>query len=136
MHSNGFEPIANADARVLILGTLPGKASLERREYYAQPRNAFWEIMARLISTPADLCYEERTQKLLENHIALWDVCANAERFGSLDKKIRMSTVTPNDFNAFLGIHDQISLICFNGAHAERIFRRKVLPIPSVAQQP
>ncbi|OZA12577.1 MAG: DNA-deoxyinosine glycosylase, partial [Hydrogenophilales bacterium 17-62-8] len=85
MHDTGFPPIADAHARILILGSLPGQVSLQRQQYYAQPQNAFWKIMGRLFDAGPELAYAERTQRLVENGIALWDVCASAQRPGSLD---------------------------------------------------
>lgn len=126
--SNGFAPIARADARVLILGTLPGTLSLARGEYYAQPRNAFWRIMSVLVGASLDAPYSERTSRLTQSGIALWDVCAAAERRGALDAAIEWSTVVTNDFTSFLTRYPGIVLICFNGATAENLYRRKVLP--------
>src|ERR1017187_7782411 len=83
--SKCFEPVAGADARVLILGSLPGKVSLERGEYYAQPYNAFWRIMGELVGASRDLPYQNRLELLKQHHIALWDVCAAGFRAGSLD---------------------------------------------------
>jgi hypoxanthine-DNA glycosylase len=126
--SCGFKAISRSDARVLILGTLPGKVSLETGEYYAQPRNAFWRIMAELIGCSPELCYEHRKRQLIERGIALWDVLASGCRAGSLDSEIQMSTVVSNDFRTFFEMHKNIELICFNGAKAAKIYESKVLP--------
>jgi hypoxanthine-DNA glycosylase len=111
---------------VLILGSLPSTASLERRQYYAHSRNAFWTIMEKLFGASRGLPYAARLLRLKECGVALWDVCASACRPGSLDSKISDAAV--NDFNAFFSSHRGIKLICFNGAEAHRIFRRQILP--------
>jgi hypoxanthine-DNA glycosylase len=128
MHATGFPPVAAADARVLILGSLPGAVSLARREYYAQPQNGFWRIMGALADAGPDLPYAKRLARLVANRIALWDVCASGFRPGSLDAAIRRDSVTPNDFRGFLDLHPQVGLICFNGATAADLFRRLVSP--------
>lgn len=128
MNSIGFPPVATADAKVLILGSLPGRVSLLHREYYAQPRNAFWRIIGSLFGIHPDLPYAERVGRLAEHGVALWDVCAEAHRPGSLDSAISHSTVVANDFAAFLAVHPQIGLICFNGAKAAELYRRTVFP--------
>ena len=126
--SKGFAPVSRADARVLILGSLPGQASLARVQYYAQPRNAFWPIMGRLFGAAPELPYEERLARLVESGVALWDVCAEGRRPGSLDQKIDVASVMPNDFSGFLATHRGVALICLNGAKAGDLFRRKVAP--------
>ena len=128
MTSSGFDAVAGPDARVLILGSLPGPASLERREYYAQPRNAFWRIMSELVGAEPTLPYPERLQILINARIALWDVCARAARAGGLDAAIQLESVEANDIPGFLGSHRAIRLICFNGAKAAELFRRCVEP--------
>ena len=128
MHAKGFPPIANAHARVLILGSLPGQVSLQRQQYYAQPHNAFWKIMGRLFDAGPELPYDERAQRLVQNGIALWDVCAAAQRPGSLDVSIVHSSVVPNDLTAFIESHPDIGLICFNGGKGAELYRRFVLP--------
>jgi hypoxanthine-DNA glycosylase len=128
MHSNGFPPIADAQARILILGSLPGQVSLRMQQYYAQPHNAFWKIMGRLFGAGPELPYDERARRLLGQGIALWDVCAAAERQGSLDAAIVHASVVPNDFAAFIESHPHIGLICFNGGKAAELYRRLVLP--------
>ena len=123
-----FSPVAAADARVLILGSMPGKASLHADQYYAHPRNAFWRIMGDLLGAGPDLLYPERLEKLTKAGIALWDVIAACERESSLDADIVGTTVLPNDFSAFFAVHRSIDRIFFNGAAAEASFRRLVLP--------
>jgi len=128
--SVGFGSVARADARVLVLGSLPGKVSLQRGEYYAQPRNAFWRIMGEIAGASPDRPYKDRLQLLIEHGIALWDVCAAGRRSGSLDSAIELPTVETNDFGEFLRVHSGIRLICFNGQKAKEIFDRKVSPQP------
>jgi len=128
MHAQGFPPIADAHARILILGSLPGQVSLQRQQYYAQPQNAFWKIMGRLFGAGPGLPYANRVQGLVLNGIALWDVCAAAQRPGSLDAAIVHSSVVPNDFAAFVETHPHVELICFNGGKAAELYRRLVLP--------
>lgn len=129
MKSFSFEAVESADARLLILGTLPSVKSLERREYYAHPRNCFWWIMGEVAGALPDLPYAERLERLRQSGIALWDVCRAAERAGSSDTNILPATVEANDFQGFFAHHPRLELICFNGQPAERLFRRKVLPL-------
>ena len=128
MHSQGFPPIARQDARVLVLGSLPGQESLRRRQYYAQPRNAFWPIMGALCGAGPELPYRARARRLAASGIALWDVCAAAFRAGSLDASIVAGSVVVNDFGAFLARHRGIRLVCFNGRTAAELWRRHVQP--------
>jgi len=129
MKSFSFDAVESADARVLILGTLPSVKSLAAGEYYAHPRNCFWWIMGELIGAAPHLPYTERLAQLRLSGIALWDVCKTAERAGSSDAKIALQSVEPNDFRSFFASHPRIELICFNGQPAERLFRRKAMPL-------
>lgn len=117
---------AQSDARVLILGTLPGKLSLEKQQYYAQPRNVFWKIMGELVDARPELPYQTRIQRLQESGIALWDVYAAAAREGSLDANIQTTGSQLNDVATFLKSHPDIRMICFNGKRAEVAFKRGV----------
>jgi TDG/mug DNA glycosylase family protein len=126
--SVGFPPIADAAARVLVLGTLPGVKSLEMREYYAQPHNAFWRIMSELVGAGPTLEYPARLVRLRAHGVAVWDVLAAGEREGSLDSSIVRASIVVNDFNAFFERHRRLRLICFNGQTAAGLFERKVLP--------
>jgi double-stranded uracil-DNA glycosylase len=126
--SRGFAPVSKPDARVLILGSLPGRLSLERSEYYAHPRNSFWRIMSHLTGVPADAAYRDRLQSVTERGGALWDVCAQATRIGSMDHKIQSKTLKLNDFGPFFELHPLIELVCFDGSKAANLYRAKVLP--------
>jgi double-stranded uracil-DNA glycosylase len=126
--SVGFPPIAAADARVLVLGSLPGRTSLEMRQYYAQPHNAFWKIMGRLFGASQEVPYERRLELLRVHRVAVWDVLAAGERSGSLDSAIVSSNVVINDFGGFFAVHRDIRLVCFNGGKAAELYRRRVLP--------
>lgn len=129
--SKCFKPIARADARLLILGSLPGAVSLARRRYYAQPYNAFWRIMGDLFGAAPDLPYQARLRALKEHQVALWDVCGAGCRLGSLDSAIDLATVEANDIGEFLRAHAGVELICFNGRKAKEIFDRKVRQEPA-----
>ncbi len=125
---HGFPPVAHPDARLLILGSMPGEASLRAGEYYANERNAFWRIMGDLIGAGPALPYERRLACLAAAGVALWDVISTCERYGSLDSDIVNSSVCANDFLAFFAVHRRIERVFFNGGAAETSFRRHVLP--------
>jgi TDG/mug DNA glycosylase family protein len=133
MLSFGFPPISSPSARVLILGSLPGRLSLERGEYYANPQNSFWKIIAaRVPNLPSD--YSGRVRVLTEQYIGLWDVLAAATRSGSLDAAIGSDAI-PNNFRAFFHAHPHVRLIGFNGATAAKLYERHVLPTLTDAQR-
>ncbi len=77
-----FAPLAAPDARLLILGSMPGVASLDAGQYYAHPQNAFWRIMGELVGAGPDKSYEERTHILRKRGIAVWDVLKSCVRAG------------------------------------------------------
>jgi double-stranded uracil-DNA glycosylase len=127
-HDRCFPPLSRKDADTLILGSLPGRKSLEQRQYYAHPQNAFWKLMAAIFETAPLTNYEDRKRLLLSNRIALWDVFAAAERPGSLDSAIVHATAEANDFRDFFRAHPKIRRVFFNGRKSEEIFRKRVLP--------
>ena len=124
----GFPPIAAADARILILGSMPSRESLAKQQYYAHPRNAFWPTVTTLLQADAGLDYAARCSLLREHQIALWDVLSGCERDGSLDSAIRNASIEVNDFAAFFARHRGIRRVFFNGARAQQEYRRRVLP--------
>lgn len=135
MLSASFAAVADADARLLVLGSLPGPVSLEQGQYYAHPRNAFWRIMGALVGASPDLPYPARLERLRGSGVALWDVCGAAFRAGALDSAIRPDSVVPNDFAGFLAAHTGIALIAHNGATSAGIYERRVLPALPSAQR-
>jgi TDG/mug DNA glycosylase family protein len=126
--ARSFPPLARPDARVLILGSMPGEESLRRRQYYAYAHNQFWPIMGALFGAGRELDYAERTRALTARGIAVWDVLASCERAGSLDGSIRPETEKPNNFRRFLDEHPGIRAVFFNGGKAHSAFTRHVLP--------
>lgn len=123
-----FPPVEARQAKVLILGSMPGIRSLEAGQYYAHPRNLFWKIIERLLDIPATAPYSQRCRLLAARGIALWDVIGCCERSGSLDSAIRNETLEPNDFGRFFASHRDLKYIFFNGAKAEEVFQRRVAP--------
>lgn len=122
----GLPPIENPDACALVLGSMPGGASLRQSRYYAHPQNLFWPLMDTIIGVPVAAPYEERLERLRAAGVALWDVIASCEREGSLDSAIRGAVV--NDFAGFFATHRSVRSILFNGAAAETTFLRRVPP--------
>jgi len=126
--SQGFTPVSRPDAQILILGSIPGVASLEAAQYYAFPRNAFWKIMDELFAASPELDYTSRLQILKNNHIALWDVIGTCHRPGSLDSAISNDGMVTNDFNHFFKQHVHITHVYFNGQKAGDLFKKRVAP--------
>lgn len=133
----GFPPVCQKKTKTLILGSMPGKDSLDAAQYYAHSRNAFWPIMAELYGASPEFSYADRLKVLLRNAIGIWDVIKSCRRETSLDADIKESTIVVNDFAHFMRQHLHLRLICFNGAKAEQTFKRYVdsdLVPPSIQQ--
>lgn len=126
-HLRSFAPIANENARVLILGSMPGKASLAAGRYYAHAQNLFWEILGGITGAAPGLPYAARVRALKSSGIALWDVLESCAREGSLDSAIDDATMRANDFVSFYRVHPRIDQVFFNGAKAEACYHRHVL---------
>jgi TDG/mug DNA glycosylase family protein len=124
----GLPPIASPASRVLILGSMPGAASLAAGQYYAHPRNRFWPLLGDLLGFDPALPYAARVRALKSAGIALWDVIGACHRPGSLDARIDPRSIVVNDFAAFFACHRQLTTVCFNGATAAASFRRLALP--------
>jgi len=127
-----FPPIALPDAKVLVLGSIPGIASLDAQQYYAHPRNSFWYIIEQLFAKTTPQNYEQKKQLLLTNNIAVWDVLKACIREGSLDSSIQQESVEANDFENFFNLHKNISNVFFNGAAAEKEFNKHVMHLADI----
>jgi hypoxanthine-DNA glycosylase len=121
-----FEPIEDRASRVLVLGSMPGAASLLAGQYYAYPHNAFWPIMGTLFGAGPTVAYRKRILILKRAGMALWDVLDSCVREGSLDADIDEGSIVPNNFQAFFAAHPRLRYVFFNGAKAEACFRRYV----------
>jgi hypoxanthine-DNA glycosylase len=128
----GLPPIARADARLFVLGSLPGDASLAARRYYAHPTNQFWRLLGLAIGEElAGLDYEARLERLADHRVGLWDVIASATRRGSLDQAIR--DAEHNRIEHLLHDFADLRAIAFNGATASSVGRRLMgYPPPQV----
>lgn len=131
---HSFDPIINPQSRILILGTIPGKESLEKQQYYGNARNQFWKIIYTLFEADLVFNYEQRKQFLLDKRIALWDVIDNCIRKGSLDSDIKFEKV--NDFTEIFSKYTNLEKIFFNGKKAQVIYERNVgIYIPGIVHE-
>ena len=131
----GLPPVVASDCRVLILGSMPGAASLQAARYYAHPRNRFWPLMAALADVPAEATYGERLVALQQAGIGLWDVIGECRRAGSLDSAIVRGSERANALVPLIVSLGQLRVIAFNGATAASLFRRHVEPhLPELRQ--
>jgi hypoxanthine-DNA glycosylase len=119
---SSFAPVADAGARLLILGSLPGEASLRKAQYYGNARNQFWRLMATVLGREIPADYETRLQTLREAGVALWDVVGAARRIGSLDANIRGHR--PNRLRELIVTLPRLEAVAFNGGAASAIGRR------------
>jgi hypoxanthine-DNA glycosylase len=121
---HGFAPIVGESPYALVLGNMPSVMSLSVKQYYGNPRNAFWPIMGALYGFDAGGPYPQRTAALMANRIAVWDVLRSCRREGSLDSSVERDSMVTNDFAAFFATHPTIRRVFFNGGAAEANFRR------------
>lgn len=118
----GLPPEIEENCTLLILGSFPSVKSLEMIQYYANPNNHFWEIIENVFHIPINLPYDERVTALNKKNIGLWDVIESCERAGSSDHSIKNEK--PNDFIDLFKTYPKIKLIIFNGAKAEKAWKR------------
>ncbi len=122
-----FAPVVDAQTRLLILGSLPGDASLAAAQYYAHPRNDFWRLIGSVVGRDlASLPYEARLATIQAAGIGLWDVIAGAERAGSLDAAIRNAVAA--DLAGLIAALPRLKAVAFNGATSARLGRKAIGP--------
>ena len=127
----GFAPVVDAETRLLILGSLPGDASLKAAQYYAHPRNAFWPLIGGVLGEDlVTLRYEQRLDRLTARGVGLWDVIASAERSGSLDAAIRSPEAA--DLRGLIGSLLRLRAVAFNGKLAAKLGRRIIGDVAGV----
>lgn len=132
MRKQSMPPVGAANPRLLILGSLPGDASLAAQAYYAHPTNQFWRLLGGAIGEElAALAYADRLVRLEARGIALWDVVADAARCGSLDGAIRSARANP--LASHVEAHPGLRAIAFNGRTAATIGRRALSGIAGPA---
>jgi hypoxanthine-DNA glycosylase len=122
----GFAPVVDDGARLLILGSFPSVQSLAAGQYYGNPRNAFWPITGALFGFDAQAPYETRLAALQSHGVALWDVLHKCRRAGSSDAKIDLKSLVANDFGQLFTSYRSIGQVYFNGHTADKLFRRLV----------
>ena len=124
-------PVGASDARLLILGSLPGDASLAAARYYAHPTNQFWRLLGAAIGEDlVTLNYDGRLERLAAREVALWDVVAGAQRDGSLDGAMR--DVRANPLAEFVRTHPRLEAVAFNGRTAATIGRRALETVTGI----
>jgi hypoxanthine-DNA glycosylase len=118
-------PVVNSSVRLLVLGSLPGEASLAAERYYAHPRNQFWRLLETVLGEDLQARgYDERLQVLLQRGVGLWDTVASAERQGSLDGAMR--SIAANPLTGLIRQLPALRAVAFNGGTAARIGRREI----------
>ena len=119
-----FSAVSDSQIHTLVLGSMPSQLSLQNNQYYGNPQNAFWKIMAMLFEFSDQLPYHERTALLLRRGVGIWDVIAECHRPGSMDSAIDTSSVQVNDFGIFFAQHRLIRKVVFNGQAAYKTFNK------------
>ncbi|MGB8386751.1 DNA-deoxyinosine glycosylase [Mycobacterium sp.] len=120
----GFPPVIDDHATVLILGSFPSAQSLVTGQYYANPRNAFWPITSELFAFDANAPYAARLAALRSRGVALWDVLHRCRRMGSADSAIDPKILTVNNFSELFASYPALTQVYFNGAKAAELYRR------------
>jgi hypoxanthine-DNA glycosylase len=93
---SGFPPVLPKHARILLLGSFPGVASLAQSQYYAHPRNQFWRLLGACLGVDlASLPYAQRLEQASQLGVGIWDVVAQCQRVGSLDSAVTQAAVNP-----------------------------------------
>lgn len=121
---NSFSAISDINAKILILGSVPGVKSLEAGQFYAHPQNQFWKFMFKMFDEEYTTDYEKKKKLIIKNKIALWDVLYECEREGSMDANIKNASV--NDIEGFLAVYKNVRHIYCNGKTAYKYFKKYI----------
>ena len=123
---SALAPTISVSSQIIVLGSMPGSISQKEAEYYAHPRNLFWDCVETKFQIDRNAPYQARLAALNDAHIGLWDVLASCSRIASSDATIRDAKC--NDFVKLLSVYPHISRICLNGRAAFNYWRRLVMP--------
>ncbi|MDE5995817.1 MAG: DNA-deoxyinosine glycosylase [Eubacterium sp.] len=118
-----IKPLYDDKAEILILGSFPSVKSREAGFFYGHPQNRFWKVMSRICGEDLPTTIEDKTNMILNNHFALWDVIHSCEITGSADSTIK--NVTPNDLSKILNTAN-IKGIFVNGKKAEALYNKYI----------
>ena len=137
LRKRSFAPVVRPDARLLILGSLPGEKSLAAAQYYAHPRNSFWKLMEKVIESELlGLDYPLRLEALVQHKVGLWDSVQSAKRAGSLDADMR--EVEASDLPSLVATLPELRAVAFHGKTSEKAARPQLsrgtlslVPLPS-----
>lgn len=124
-----FDPVWDCESKILILGSFPSVKSREQMFFYGHPRNRFWKVISTLLGIETPVTTEEKRAMLLNNHIALWDVIASCDIYGSSDSSIK--NAVPNDIG-FIIKNSKIERIFTNGATADKLYKKYILPATGI----
>ena len=124
---HSFEPIIGREPRIIILGSMPGVVSLKALQYYANPRNKFWSILAELFGINFEGNYQSRVRQVSRLPLILWDTLKACHRPGSLDSNIQKHAIEANDIGGLVERYTEIRAIAFNGSASEKYFRQLVI---------
>jgi hypoxanthine-DNA glycosylase len=115
----GLPPVLAPGAKLLVLGSFPGVASLRSGQYYGHPRNHFWPILSALWSLDlVALPYAQRLAEMQRRGLGLWDVYASCCRSGSLD-----SAIVDAEWNDFATLRNRapgLRVVAHNGGESAR----------------
>lgn len=116
-------PLYDEKSRILILGSFPSVKSREEGFFYGHKQNRFWRVMARICGADLPQSIKEKTNLILSNNFALWDVIHSCEIEGSADSTIK--NVQPNDLGEILE-NANIKAIFVNGKKAEALYKKYI----------
>lgn len=118
----GFDPVFNAESKVLILGSFPSVKSREVAFYYGHKQNRFWKMLCGYFHEEIPLSVDEKKDFLLRNKIALWDMATACEIKGSSDASVKNAEIA--DLSQILRVAN-IKKILLNGTLAYDLFMQK-----------
>lgn len=124
-----FDPVWDCESKILILGSFPSVKSREQMFFYGHPRNRFWKVVSTLLKAEEPVTVDEKRAVLLNNHIALWDVIASCDIYGSSDSSIK--NAVPNDIG-FIIKNSKIERIFTNGTTADKLYKKYILPATGI----